>query len=247
MTPPKPLIGCTTYQKVINQTQPIAVYGLMPTYTAAVSAAGGIPVLIPLGLSEDDLLALFERLDGVLLPGGGDVDPEEYGGRMDVTVWGIDPDRDRTELFLARAAVDRHKPLLAICRGIQVFNVALGGTLWEDIPTLVPGALPHDLGNDHPRHHLAHTVAVEPGTRLAAQLEQAETWVNSLHHQAVRDVAPGLVVSAVAPDGIIEAAEVPGHPYAIGVQWHPENLAPGDPAMQRLFRGLVEAAQRQPA
>jgi putative glutamine amidotransferase len=157
-------------------------------------------------------------------------------------MWGIDTERDETEFFMARAAVQQKKPLLAICRGIQVFNVALGGTLWEDIPDLIPGALRHNTLPEQPRNFLAHTVAVQPGSLLARQLNTTSTWVNSLHHQAVRDLAPELVATACSPDGLIEAVEVPQHPYALGVQWHPEQLIADDPKMLCLFEGLVRAA-----
>lgn len=238
----KPLIGCTTYHKVAAQENPIDIYGLMPSYIEAVKAAGGIPILIPLGLSDEDLQTIFERIDGVLLPGGGDIEPGFYNGRAHIKMWGIDEERDRTEFFMARAAVQQQKPLLAICRGIQVFNVALGGTLWEDIPSLLPNAMKHDTLPDQPRNFLAHTIEIQPGSVLARQLNKTTTWVNSLHHQSVRDLAPNLVATACSPDGVIEAAEVPNHPYALGVQWHPENLIHDDPNMLSLFRGLVEAA-----
>jgi putative glutamine amidotransferase len=238
----RPLIGCTTYRKEIPQKQPIAVYGVMPSYTEAIVAAGGIPLLIPLGLSEADLLAIFEKIDGLLLPGGGDVEPEFYRGHSHNTMWGIDPERDRTELFLSRTAVQREKPMLAICRGIQVLNVALGGTLYEDISSQVSDALSHDISNGTSRNHLAHVVNIHPQTKLASVIGKTECWVNSVHHQAIRDLAPDLMVTALAPDNIIEGAEIPGHPFAVAVQWHPENLIADDPAMLSLFRGLVEAA-----
>ena len=241
----RPIIGCTTYRKAVPQKRPIDVYGLMPTYTEAIQAAGGIPVLIPLGLRDQDLKALIERLDGILLPGGGDVEPERYNGRGDVEVWGIDQERDRTEIRLAQLAMTCQKPILAICRGLQVLNVALGGTLWEDVMSLIPGSLNHDLPDDIPRNHLAHTVTTAPDTLLSRCLGKSEVWVNSIHHQAIRDLASELVVTAVAPDNVIEAAEVPGHPFAVGVQWHPENLIHDDPAMLALFEGLVQAAKIQ--
>ncbi len=243
----RPLIGCTTYKKRVPQKRPIDIYGLMPSYTDAITAAGGIPLLIPLGLSDEDLQSIFDRLDGLLLPGGGDVAPDVYNGRRNVRMDGVDAERDRVELFMARAAVEEQKPFLAICRGIQVLNVALGGTLWEDVMSLVPGAMNHDLPDSMPRNHLAHTISIGAGTSIAHIMETTDSWVNSIHHQAIRDVAPDLLVTAVAPDGIIEAAEVTNHPFAIGVQWHPENLIADDPAMLKLFAGLVESGSRQPS
>lgn len=238
-----PIIGCTTYRKVADQNPPIEILGLMPSYTEAVAAAGGVPILIPLGLNDESLLAIFERIDGLLLPGGGDVDPAVYAGRNHETLFGIDQDRDRVEILMARTAVAHQKPVLAICRGIQVLNVALGGSLYEDINTMMPDALHHDNFGKWPRNYLAHTVTVQTGSLLAQQLGKTETPVNSLHHQGINRLAPELTVTATAPDGLIEAVELPGHPYALGVQWHPENLIHDDPDMLALFKGLVAAAR----
>jgi len=239
---PLPLIGCTTYKKTVPQNQPIEVYGLMPSYTEAISAAGGVPVLIPLGLSEEQLYAIFHRVDGIMLPGGGDIEPDLYHGNPHKSLWGIDPERDRTEFVLSRAAVQHNKPLLAICRGFQVLNVALGGTLWEDIRSMVPNAVEHDISNGSPRNHLSHTVTIRQDSVLARVLGKKECRVNSIHHQAIRDVAPELMVTAHAPDNVIEGAEIPSHPFAVAVQWHPENLIADDSAMLSLFRSLVKAA-----
>jgi putative glutamine amidotransferase len=247
----RPIIASTVYRKSIPQRRPIDVYGLMPSYSEAVSKAGGIPLLIPLGLSEDDLTTIVERVDGIILPGGGDVAPERYNGRGHEKVYSVDLERDRTELFVARAAVERQKPFLAICRGVQVLNVALGGTLWYDITSQIPHAIDHDASDGQPRNHLAHVVDAKPDSLLARHTGKRESWVNSYHHQAIRDLAPGLEVTATAPDGVIEAVELDGHPYAMGVQWHPENLVHDDPGMHALFAGLVEAAEhsasRKPA
>lgn len=237
-----PLIGCTTYHKTANQQPPIDIIGLMPSYIEAVVTAGGVPVLIPLGLSEANLMTIFERIDGLLLPGGGDVDPIIYQGQHHESLGGIDHDRDRVELLLARTAVSHQKPMLAICRGIQVLNVALGGNLYEDIGSFMPNALHHDNFGKTPRNYLAHHVAIQPHSALARQLGKTDTAVNSLHHQGINRLAPELTVTATAPDGLIEAVEVPGHPYALGVQWHPENLIHDDPDMLALFSGLVAAA-----
>jgi putative glutamine amidotransferase len=238
----KPLIGCTTYRKTSDQTPPIDIIGLMPSYLKAIAAAGGVPVMIPLGLSDDDLRVAVEQMDGILLPGGGDIEPSIYHGEGHPTVGGIDEDRDRVELFVARTAVAQQKPLLAICRGLQVLNVALGGTLWADVELLMPDAMHHEFVKSHPRNYLAHEVTLAPGSLLAQQLGSTETAVNSLHHQGIRHLANDLRATAVAPDGLIEGVEVIDHPYAVGVQWHPENLILNAPHMLGLFTGLVEAA-----
>ncbi len=238
----RPLIGLTTYRKVAAQANPLPVLALMPSYVEAVAAAGGVPVLIPLGLDEGTLGALLSRLDGLVLTGGGDIAGDQYRSEHPDFINDVDTDRDRVELFLAREAVAVQKPLLAICRGHQVLNVALGGTLYEDVMEWMPGAIKHDFFNAFPRNHQAHTVRIEPGTRLAQALGRQESRVNSLHHQGIRDLAPGLVAAAHAPDGLIESVEAVDHPFALGVQWHPENLIHDDPDMLCLFRGLVDAA-----
>ncbi len=203
---------------------------------------GGVPVLIPLGLDEEALSALLVHLDGLVLTGGGDIAGEEYRSDHPDFIFDVDIDRDRVELFLARQAMAEQLPLLAICRGHQLLNVALGGTLYEDVLEWMPGAIKHDFFGEYPRNHRAHAVAIEPGSKLAATLGQREARVNSLHHQGIRDLAPGLAAAAHAPDGLIEGIEAVDHPYALGVQWHPENLIHDAPEMLALFRGLVEAA-----
>jgi putative glutamine amidotransferase len=238
----KPVIGCTSYRKLVQQATPFAVYGAAPAYVEAVLAAGGIPLLIPLGLGRDDVVALVEQIDGLILTGGGDVAPNRYQGQYHPAVKDVDTERDRVEFMLVEQVMARRKPLLAICRGCQLFNVALGGTLWEDIAAQMAGALIHDLNNVQPRNHLGHTVAIEADSALAGYLGKTSSWVNTLHHQAIRELAPGLRSTAVAPDGLIEGVEIPNHPYAIGVQWHPECLVGDDPAMLSLFKGLVETA-----
>lgn len=239
----RPLIGCATYRKSIDQEPPIEVYGLMPAYTEAVVRAGGLPVLIPLGLDEDTLRALLQRVDGLLLPGGGDVVPHRYGGDdADPAVRDLDEERDRAEILLVRQALASQKPLFAICRGHQVFNVAFGGTLWEDVQRAMPGAIAHDYFHKQNRDYLAHEVEVVPDSLLGRILQGERVSVNSLHHQGIRQLAPGLRAVATAPDGLVEAVEVPGHPFALGVQWHPENLVHSSPAMRALFAHFVAVA-----
>jgi putative glutamine amidotransferase len=201
-------------------------------------------VLLP-PLQGDQLLrSIYDRLDGILLSGGEDVAPDRYGEAVHDKCGHIDPERDVAELALTRWAIRDRKPLLAICRGIQVLNVAMGGSLYQDIEAQVPGALRHPWYPDHPRDLRAHPVSVTPGSRLAHILGDGTVPVNSLHHQAIKAVAPGLVVVARAPDQIVEAVEYPEHPFAVGVQWHPEELAPTDPGARRLFGALVSNARR---
>ncbi len=235
-----PLIGITTYRKA--DARNYAQIGGAEAYVQAVARAGGLPVLVPLGLAAAELRSLVERLDGVLFTGGGDIAPERYGVQTDFELMSVDPDRDRVELELFEFALRSKTPFLGVCRGLQVINVALGGRLYVDIAAELPEALPHRFYPDWPREHLAHPVAVKEGSLLSQVLGVAEAQVNSLHHQGVRELGAGLVVTAQAPDGMIEALEVPDHPFGLAVQWHPENLQ-ADPAMRRLFQSLVKAAQ----
>lgn len=237
----RPLIGLTTYRKIAEDSG-ASLYGLMRSYVKAVVGAGGIPLLIPLGLDTDDLTVIMQRVDGLVLPGGGDINPAAYSGTSHESLRGIDEDRDRVEINLAREAVHKEKPFLAICRGHQVLNVALGGTMWEDLSTQMSGSIRHDYYGVGERTNRPHTVQVRPGSHLAAILNHEEIPVNSLHHQGLRQLAPELTVSATAPDGLVEGVEIEGHPFAIGVQWHPENLVKVDPAMHNLFVSLVEAS-----
>ena len=237
----RPLIGITT-SRVLNNAN-IQVMSTAEAYVQAVYRAGGLPVLIPLGITDADLKALLARLDGLLFTGGGDIAPGRYGGQPHPRVYDIDPDRDRVEINLVQMAVDDGMPFLGICRGFQVLNVAMGGTMYEDILDQHPGALKHDYFPGYPREMLVHPVRVAPGSRLAEILEQTEVEVNSLHHQGVRQVPEALRTTAFAPDGIPEAVELPGHPFGLAVQWHPEWLQAHAP-MRRLFEALVGAANK---
>lgn len=224
---------------------PFGAATVSEAYVEAVRAAGGLPVIVPQQVSEDHLADLFPRLDGVVFIGGGDIDPRRFQGQPHPRVYGIEPARDALEIRLVQMAAEQGKPFLGICRGLQVINVALGGTLFTDIADQLPGAQRHDWFPDIPRDYLAHSVQVAPGSRLQQILGGAEQPVNSLHHQGIQDPAPALTVSAYAPDGLAEAVELSGHPFGIGVQWHPEWLQAHEP-QRRLFQALIEAA-RQPA
>jgi putative glutamine amidotransferase len=219
------------------------VFAQNRTYVDAVAIAGGAPVLIPLNLDEGALRAIYERLDGLLLTGGVDVHPKHYGEAIHEKCGEIDEARDTVELTLTRWGLVEGLPILAICRGIQVLNVAAGGTLYQDIASQVSGSLKHDCWPDYARNYLAHQVTVDGGSQLAAILGQSQVGVNSMHHQAVKDLAPRFRVVARAPDGLIEAIEVNDHPFALGVQWHPEELLEDAPPMRRLFEEFVSAAR----
>ncbi len=235
----RPLIGCTTYRKQVGQLE---VIGVTAPYTQAIIAAGGIPVLIPLCLDEASRRQIFDCVDGLLFPGGGDIDFWRYSEAQQARLRGIDQERDELELALTKTAVSEQKPFLAICRGHQVFNVAMGGTLWQDVQSQMPGAAFHDFSAPHPRGHIAHAVEIESDSQIARYLSVKSVAVNSIHHQGVRDLAPGLVVTARSEDGLIEGIEVPDHPFAVGVQWHPEAMYQEHPKMLALFEGLISAS-----
>jgi len=242
----RPLIGISAFRRKPAQAVSSYTVGAPESYVKAIIVAGGIPLIIPVGLSEPDMMSLFEQIDGLLLPGGGDVAPSYYTDeKPHRTLRGLDDLRDRLELFLARKAASLSKPILAICRGHQVFNVALGGTLWQDVESQMPGAGIHEHPQGFPRNHIQHQLRVEPNTKLASLLDSERAAANSLHHQGIRDLAPGLRATAFTPDGLIEAVEIVGHPFAVGVQWHPEDLIHDDAAMLALFQGLVEASAKE--
>lgn len=230
----KPFIGITMYGRDDNKR-----FSLPAVYVDAVRRAGGIPLLIPPG--EPDLSALLDSLDGVILPGGGDIDPERYAGAKHDMLYNLDPERDNSEIGLARILIDRDLPLLGICRGTQVINVALGGTLIEHLPDVVGEEILHRAP---PRLPVTHEVHVRPESRLAGIIGETQVTPTSWHHQAIRQPAPGLEVVAQAPDGTIEAVEKPDHPWLIAVQWHPELTAADERSQQRIFDELVTAARQ---
>lgn len=232
-----PVIGITTYGRDERGR-----YTLPSEYVAAVQRAQAVPVLIP---PVPELAQRYlELVDGMILAGGGDMDPAHYGGEAHETLYGMDAQRDGLELALVRQIVERRQPALAICRGMQVLNVALGGTLIEHLPAVVGEDVLH---RKPPREPTPHAVRVKAGSRLAAIAGATEFAPMSWHHQAIRATAPGLEVVATAPDGTIEAVELSSHPWLIAVQWHPELTAERDPAQQRLFDALVSAAKRGPS
>jgi putative glutamine amidotransferase len=220
----KPVVGITRCSRVDD-------------YVESVKRAGGEPLVLD---PADDPSRTLDRIDALVLSGGLDVDPALYGEAPHPATE-VDAARDRFEIPLSLEAVARDMPVFAICRGVQVLNVAAGGTLVQDIPTAIATGLPHAV--NVPKDHIAHPVSVTPGTRLAAALGTSAA-VNSRHHQAVGRVAPSFVVAAVSEDGVVEAIERPASTFCVGVQWHPENFwRTGEFA--RLFSELVAAATRR--
>lgn len=241
MASPRPLIGLTTYPPNAGDR-----YELPRPYVDAVRRAGGEPLLVPPGL--DDPAGLLERLDGLVLAGGGDIDPARYGAPPHETVYAVHPDRDASELALAALVVEQGTPTLAVCRGAQVLNVALGGTLHVHLPDVVDGTVVHRKalelqGMPGPTPHEVDVVA---GSLLADVMQATRVTPMSWHHQAVDRLGEGLRVVARAADGTVEALEHDSHPWLGVVQWHPELTAAGDPTQQRLFDALVDRARAAP-
>ena len=267
----RPRIGITSWHHGDEEERWEAV---LDAYTRAVLEVGGLPVILPIAIMEPVLSrvegpvlspepsrrieacaepsrsgpALIEEylevIDGLIMTGGVDIHPSFYGQIVLERCGEIDEERDRFEVELIHAARGRDLPFLGICRGLQVLNVALGGTLYQDL-SYRQGTDPAHMSPRERRGEPAHGVAITPGSRLADILGPRDMPVTSTHHQIIRDLAPDLVVSAAAPDGVIEAVEGPGR-FLLAVQWHPERMARRHPEQLALFRALVERAKRRP-
>ncbi len=209
-------------------------------YVDAIQAAGGLPVLLAAIDDETMVSQFFTQLDGVLLPGGPDVDPVHFGEEPMYNYTAIDPERDYVELLLARLALQNNIPILGICRGIQALNVAGGGDIYQDLTAQKKGALIH--AQKAPRWYPTHWINIQPETMLFKILGESRLRVNSYHHQAVRSVAPDFRVSALASDGVVEAIEHPSLRFALGVQWHPEQMWKKYPLFKLLFTSFVNEA-----
>jgi putative glutamine amidotransferase len=228
----KPIVGITA--SVIDTRLQVK-----ETYLQAILSNGALPVVMAYASDADQIDGYLRRVDGLLISGGADVDPAYYGEEPLPVLGKIFPARDRFEIALIREAARRDIPILAICRGMQVVNVAMGGSLYQDVSLYRPDVLQHMQPSAY--HVPTHTVEIAPDTQLHRIMGRTEIRTNSMHHQSVKEPAPGFVVSAKAKDGVIEAIESPSHRFFLAVQWHPEELAAHDPMAQRLFRAWIEA------
>jgi putative glutamine amidotransferase len=234
----QPIIGITTNQ--INNLYGHPIVNLSQAYVNAVTQAGGVPVLIPSSIVNNGWKRLYSRLDGILFSGGGDISLDHFKGEPHPRIEDIEPERDSVELNLLNAAITDGKPFLGICRGCQLLNVGMGGTLYTHIPDQLPGSLDHSYPGNM-RTVLVHEVKIEEGTKIAELLGEPIVKVNSLHHQGLKDIPASLRIAGHAPDGLVEAIEIPDHPFGVAVQWHPEWLTDQLPT-RNLFRRFVEIA-----
>ncbi len=209
-------------------------------YVKSVRKAGGVPLIIPITTDEAEIAKVIETIDGLLMTGGEDVEPARYGEEAIPQLGKVNPERDEFDLALVRQAVSKGIPVLAVCRGVQVMNVAFGGTLYQDIPSqLLQSHIGHKVSSGN---IVAHSINIAEETLLYRLLGNTAE-VNSTHHQSVKDVAPGFIVSAVSDDGIVEAIEKTGSECVIGVQFHPEGfVAEDNTSLLPLFRHLVISA-----
>ena len=229
MTAMAPLIGIPTHTRITRTGVPADE--MRRAYAQAVVGVGGVAVLLP---ACGDPLAQLARLDGVLLAGGDDIDPAYYGEAPHPRLGEIDPDRDAWEMALAKACLAQGTPILGLCRGHQVLAVAGGGSLWQDLPSQFPSDVQHDSDSE-----AAHAVTIAAGSTLAGLLVVGALTVNSRHHQAAKSLGQEWRATAWAPDGVVEALELPGHRFAVGVQWHPEDMQAHEPQRRLLALSLI--------
>lgn len=235
----RPLIGIPCHAGLRAETER-PIYYNNRTYANVVERAGGTPILIPILDDLESLDTLLPRLDGFLISGGIDVDPHRYDEEPHPLLGETNPQLDKLEIRLIQWALKHRKPTLGICRGMQVMNVALGGTLYQDLNVDIPGCLRH-ANWDLPRNKLVHHVDVVPGSRTESVLGVQELFVNSLHHQAVKEPGENVFISGCSEDGVAETLEVSGHPFMMAVQCHPEELYAEHEIWQRAFSTFVNA------
>lgn len=248
--PKRPVIGIVTQtQEPIPGQTPVA-WIMGQTYIRVLTRCGAVPWLIPLVADDEQTMGeIYSRLDGIFLTGGVDVEPSAYGEDRHQLCGRTDSARDEAELWMVRKAKDDRKPVLGVCRGFQVMNVASGGTLYQDVGEFYPNAIKHDYfpshKNTYARDFLAHDAQVESNTTLRDLLGATDVTINSMHHQGIQRLGDDLKATAFAPDGLVEALESDTGGYYVGVQWHPEELAATDVGMRRLFEEFLSAANKR--
>jgi putative glutamine amidotransferase len=241
----RPLVGIPCHEDFRRESgRPI--YCNNRAYSRAVESAGGIPILIPMLNDLTDLESLLIRLDGLVLSGGMDIQPSRYHEEPHPQLSEVDPRLDELELTLVHWALQANVPILGVCRGMQLLNVALGGSLYQDLEEEFPGSMVH-CKRDLPRNTLIHSVHVEPRSLMEEALGTSEFWVNSLHHQGIKVPGRGVRISGRAEDGVAELLEVPGYRFVMGVQCHPEEIYTDEPACARLFSAFVKACSGRSA
>lgn len=242
----QPIIGITAGE-IFNKLYPHSppAQGQPHTYIDAIVRAGGAPFVLPLTKNKDALRTLYEQCSGILLAGGNDLDPGLYGQAPTKHTIDQDPPRDEQELQLLKWALEDNKPVLGICRGMQLINVAQGGDLYQHIPEDIPDAVVHSIASENKREsRIVHGLRIKPESRLASILETRELGTNAYHHQAIKELGDGLVATAWAEDDVIEAIELPEKEYVVAVQSHPESLEESiEPTWRKLFKSFVDAAR----
>jgi len=232
-----PLIGITAG----NDPRTPGQYVIRWDYVRSIEQAGGIPVILaPSGAALHSRLTT--RLDGLLLTGGVDIEPSAYGESCHPSVKRTSPERDEFEFKLTKTALQQKMPILGICRGLQVLNVVTGGSLFQDIPTMIGSQISHD-DSKRQRHELAHQITVKTGSRLYEVLRMEKLWVNSFHHQSAKNLGHDLIPVAWADDGVIEVLELPNSHFVMGIQWHPESFWNRDQTFLALFQSFIAAAR----
>jgi len=238
-----PLIGITCSLRRYPNTgaHECEYYYVYEPFVTAIHKAGGLPVIIPMGIPGRYTNRIFDHLSGLVLAGGGDLDPNLYADLITKSAKMVDPKKDLTEIDLFNLAFNKNMPVLGICRGAQLMNVALDGTLYQDITGQIRMSLDHDP--DFPKDENVHEITIEKDTKLHKALGETSIWVNSWHHQAIKLHGKGLLVTARASDGVVEAIEHPNKKWIIGVQWHPELIWQNDKVQANLFNAFVEACK----
>ncbi len=232
----KPIIGLTPqYDYEKNRVW------IGPNYLEAIRTAGGVPILLPLQVEKDELATAANVCDGFLFTGGPDIDPFRFGEETIKQCGVVVPERDKMEENLFQIAMESDKPILGICRGIQVLNVFLGGTLYQDITAQFPSDLSLSHSQQSGNSVLTHSVAIKENTMLHDIISKDFIKVNSFHHQAIKDVAPSLKVAGVSMDSLVEAVYFPDHKFFLGVQWHPEHLFSTNEDALNIFKAFVKA------